>query len=503
MRTKVVQMLRALKKQGGFSVIEVVVSAVLLGTTATGTFVALDSATKSNYRNARSTAAFLVASSEMERLRRLGDVNVATLLAQDLTTRYVVVKGITYRVDTRAYYKSGIGATFTDACGEESSGSGANSGAKYVYISAAVTLPPNNTSGTGATGGLVSAAFLDAYFATEGGDLQTASGTLRVYIKGPAPAEVSQVGMTVELYKMPAGTLTANATTNSLGCVLFIGMQRGDYEVRVPTTTKTDKYGNTNPVRLTVKMPSRGALTRTINIATPVTVNLNWYTRLTAGNPTKTYVTPPSSPLPNLVGPFVVMNPGFTDVIPSGYSFRTNASNLQFYPIDPAEGYSLYAGSCVENDPDDGNAGNGAERFVIPATGSTGWTEGGTYSPNPELLVPQFKIRVGEGTLSSWATGAKVQVKQVAGSCGAYPSGGATNWIRLTGTTDSNGYLANNAYVLPAGAYDVCVRHDRRVFLSTNEYYGSATAVTNPFPGPNNYSYATSSSTACGNSSLW
>lgn len=506
MLAKVVNRYRALSRQGGFSIIEVVVSAVLVATTATGTFFALDSASKTNQRNARNTVGHQVGAAELERLRRLGDTSITQLLQQDQTVRYTTVKGVVYRLDSRAYYKAGIGSSFTTACGDVASSS--SSGAKYVYISVQVSLPPGNTSATGATGASQQVNFMDTYFATEGGDLQTASGTLRVYVKGPKPSETPKTSATVQLYK--SGVYQTSATTNDLGCVLFVGLTRGAYEVRVPTTTEIDKYGNTNPVKLAVAMPSRGALTRTINMAAPVLVNLNWYTRLTTGDTTRTYVTPGASGISNLVGPYTMFNTGFTAVTPSSYIFRTNGTNMQFYPSDPtepADSVQLYAGSCIENDPDDGNGVNGAERVTVPVTGGTGWSSGSTYSPNPELLVPQFRIRVGQGNLSSWANGGKVQVKMTATNCGAYPTGGAAVWKRLTGSTDSNGYLPNNNYVLPAGTYEVCVRHDRTAgfwpFTYTEDYYGYASGVTNPHPGPNNYSYATNSTSTCGSSSLW
>jgi prepilin-type N-terminal cleavage/methylation domain-containing protein len=500
MRRRIAQLLRGLPRQDGFSIIEVVISVAIVGMTATGTFFALQTATKTSERNERASVAHEIAVNELERLRRLGDSSLSTLLAQDNTSRNTTIGGVQYTSSIRAYYKSGIGTQFTDACGSiDTSG-----GAKYVYLRVEVDFAGRQEAGIGPSGpAAVSKPVMDTYFATEGGDLQTASGTLRVYVMNQADTPLSS--RTVQLYKMPAGTLQATGTTNQYGCVLFTGLPRSTYEVRVPTSTEVDKYGNTNPVKLTVKMPTRGALTRTINLASPVTVNLAYYTRLTAGNTTKTFVTPGTSPLSSLVGPFVSYNPALTDVTPAGYTFRNTGSNHKFYPFP--SGYNLFAGSCVDNNPDDGNSGNGQEQFVIPASGSSGWSAGFNYTPNPELLLPQFRIRVGQGSLSSWANGAKVQVKMNGTACGTYPTG-PTDWLKLTGTTDSSGYLANNAYVLPAGSYTVCVRHDRWKYTFwpfgyNEDYYGTASNVNNPFPGPNNYSYATSSTTACGDSGKW
>ncbi len=485
------QLRRALGRQNGFSVLETMMAAVLVASTATGTFFALDSATQSSERNQRATVAHEVALNEIERLRRLGDSNLPTLLAQNNTQVVKTVEGVNYTATIEAYYKTGIGTEFTNACGDEDT----TGGAQYVYLGVVVEYPGVHkgvSSGTGA----VDKATVDTYFATEGGDLQTATGTLRVYLKDATNTALN--GRTVQLYKMPANTLIDTETSNSYGCVLFTGLARSDYEVRIPTTTEVDKYGSTNPVKLTVKMPTRGALTKIINLSAPVTLNLSWYTRLTPSDPTKTYVTPSSSPLSSLVGPFVAMNPDLLNP-PSGYTFRTHASNLKFYPM--TDGYSLYAGSCIENDPDDGNAGNGDERFLIPASGSSGWQAGFTYTPNPELLVPQLRIRVAQSSSSTYADDGWVRVRMIGTTCGAYPSGGATNWIQLTGDTDANGYLANNAYVLPAGTYEVCVKDYRwRTTWPWGyvNYYGYTNNVSNSFPGPNNYTHTTTSTTPCG-----
>lgn len=511
MRIQFVQSaLARLRKQHGVSVLEAVLSAALVATGFIGTFFALDASTKSAERTSRTTVANEIAVNELDRLRRLGDSSIVSLLAQNNTSKTVTVKGINYSVQLSAYYKNGIGTEFTDACGNADNSSTA--GARYIYIKVFVNFAgryePNQTNVTGGVAAIRPVS-LDTYFATEGGDLQTSTGTLRVYVLNAS--DVAIASKTVQLYKMPAGTLTGTATTNSFGCVLFTGVARGDYEVRIPTTTETDIYGATNPVKLAVKIPSRAALTKTIKISSPVTVNFAWYTRLTAGNTTKTYVTPGATGINSFVGPFVAMNPALTSQSPNGYAFRTNGSNMTFYPM--VDGYSLFAGSCTQNDPDDGNAGNGAERFVVPAVGSTGWSAGGSYSPNPELLVPQFKIRAGNSGNSAGASNSEIQVRMKGTTCGGYPSAGATNWIRLGssgsgGVTNSSGYLNDNYYALPYGSYDVCVRRRQSVWWWYEYYYnplgsGTGANVTNGWPGPTSVSYGTSTSTSCGNSSLW
>ena len=502
---------------------EAIVSATVVASAFTGTFIALDASTKTADRTAQSTAAYDVASAEIERLRRLGDTNLSSLLAQNgvvsTTSRFNGKQNDVYTMTDTAMYTTGVGATATDACGN----SDAVNGAKYVYIKVKVTYG-TVTSSTGP----IKPVELDTYFATEGGDLQTATGSIRLLLKNAA--DVPLENRTVQLYRTTNGTntLVSTGTTNAIyGCVVYTGLPRGDYELRIPTTTETDKYGSTNPVVRKVKVASRAAIALTINISPPVTLRFNqtlsYVTRKTSGG-ADISITPGTSATTDLVGPITAMSTELTGNIPSGYSFFPYAATRGMYPL--ATGYSFYPGSCVENNPDDAGIA-GAELVVLPSVGNSSWAGNSTYSPDPTMRLPAFRVKVGDagGTLVG---GGKVQVQLVATTCGTAPAA-PTAWKRLPGTTSSVsgsvGELADASYALPYGYYNVCVRQDRTVPgtwsyqwvwkgwywawenvqgpSTVDDFYGTANNIRNVFPGPNNFTYGTASTTACGDSGLW
>ena len=148
----------------------------------------------------------------------------------------VTLDGVNYTIWNRAYYVENIGADVTDACGSAASATNGTT-AQFVYIKTSVYWPGMTGSGgaSGATGPLApQPAVLDAYFAPEGGDLQTSTGTLRVFVQNMAGKAI--VGKTVELRrKVGASTVSVGTkTTGTTGCVLFTGLQRGDYEAQLP-----------------------------------------------------------------------------------------------------------------------------------------------------------------------------------------------------------------------------------------------------------------------------
>ena len=99
------------------------------------------------------------------------------------------------------------------------------------------------TGGASGGGGYLSApASLDSYYSPEGGGVQADTGTLRVYVlnRGGGVAGItSDVKLYIAGEPNPVDSKPPNPTT---GCVLFTGLVRNTYQVKVSVTSKQDIY---------------------------------------------------------------------------------------------------------------------------------------------------------------------------------------------------------------------------------------------------------------------
>lgn len=519
MRALVVRYRHAVRTgQEGWALMDAIWSSVVVVLAFIGTFLAIDASTKTASRDSRRTAAYEIAQTELDRLRKMGDTNLPTLLAQDNTStppsspnRTVVVDGVVYSIWDRAYYVQGIGPNTTDACGVTISGAGSTS-AQYVYLKTTVTWPGSEGS-TGVTGGgAPKAAVLDSYFAPEGGDLQSNTGTMRIFLARINMAPVS--GRTVNLYKMPANTLVAAKTTNINGCALFTGLARSDYEIRIPATSEYDLFMTTNPITIPSKVPARATISRVIKIDYPVELNPVFVTKTSSGGSDIT-LNPSDGSSSSLVGPWVAAASEFnrasgSEFISTGYGFMPHTTSSIARKMFPqTTGYAAFAGPCDVNDP------GSANRTIIPnpSTDPT-WLPNSIYTGGQTIRLPNFRIQLTSPT--SVAGTGKIQVRlkdKPTGGTGVVNCGPRASlqntWIKLPGTTDTSGWLSAQAYALPVGEYEICAQQRGTGgggWSPTTKYLSLTNQDNNNYPNPTTVTMNvrdSGSGTACGNSALW
>lgn len=466
-----------MRSQAGWVLIDSVASAAIVVMAFTGTFLALDASNKTATRDVKKSTALIVAQNELDKMRDQLSHDPTIITQLENSTGSVTYQGTDYGISRRAYYVTGLGGDQTTACGKEFDGT-SGSTPKFIYLK--VSIAHNGSTSTAAVD---PTATLDVYFAPEGGSKTTNTATLRIYVLDLAGSPINPGTQQVQLH--PELGSPKIETANEFGCVLFVGLERGTYDVRIPNN-KYNLFMEKSPVgsaitSVPIKVPQRAALSKDIRLESPVYVEPTF--KVNNGGGDQTVI--PSNASAH-VGPWVALNEKInresgTDYITlPGSVFMPHTAPLPangLYP-DP-DGYGAYAGACDVNDPDDGIAANGSERVVFPDSGSAGsWLPNTTLTPAPELWLSQIRARAyayanTAGTFSGGyvdqsinpgSVKVAVRLKADAGGqntnprCGSRQSSHHNNYVRLPGGTDAWGYLSDEAESLPTGRYDICIR---------------------------------------------
>lgn len=467
----------SLRGDDGWVLMDAIVSVAIVAMAFGATYVALDASSRTATRDIKKSTALIVAQNELDKMRDTLSNDISAINDLENSTSSVTYQGTNYGVSRRAYYVTGLGGEQTTACGKKFDGTSGGT-AKFIYLK--VSVSHNGSTTTAATD---PSSTLDAYYAPEGGSAQTGTATLRIYVLDRNGAEVNPGTQQVQLYL--DGVWQKTETTNENGCVLFVGLERGAYEVRIPNS-RYDLYMERKPitsaiVNVPINVPQRAALSRDIRIDVPVTVT----PAFRANNGTSDFIVNTAN-ASALIGPWVGMTEKITRASGSDYTPLPGSVHMPHAPPLPANqlypdlgGYGAYAGACDINDPDDGNVGNGSERVVIPAESSIGtWTPGGTLTPNPELWVSQIRARAyaNADSAGSFTTGyvdqaidantVRVAVRPTAdpgaekedAKCGSRYNTHYKKWIRLPGSASNNTFLSDDAESLPVARYDICIR---------------------------------------------
>jgi prepilin-type N-terminal cleavage/methylation domain-containing protein len=437
---------RRLGEDDGFTIIEVLVSAVIVAMIAVGTFTAFDSATATSGRNkARSIAAGL-ARSDQERVRAKTPLQLANL-ADTSETATPTVNGRRFTVVSSAVWTTDPASTTSCA--------GLGKEAGYMRITSTV-------SWTG--GGPASPVTLDSLKALPSGGYKNTRGSIAVNIANRGGTGVAGVPVTI------TGPRTYNVTTNANGCVLVGLVPLGDYTVT---------YNKAGYVEDTLPNPQAVSQAVTVSGEQTASTSFNYDQAGSFAVAFKTRV-PPSTTDTNANGDgFTLGQTGLG--FPNRKSFgllaapaataATGANNAAvalasaqkvLYPFTTA--YTAWAGACAEGEPTQyGQAANGTG--IVTANGAvTGVT----------VRVPTMGIKIVSSTGTAVTT--TYVIKPVVTGC--------TNRVPLTGTkTSTSSATQNNA--LPYGDYTVCAQDStaasaRRVVQTIQNRSINGTTPTSP-----------------------
>ena len=411
-RTMEMPTLNSLRQdQGGFILIEIVVSAMLLVIVALGVFVAFDSGTRATAQERHRARAHSLAEADIERMRAM---RVADLSGLD-QTRTTTLDGQTYTIRSQTTFGTETATTNTCAAGTgsrdilqiRSTVTWATIGTRPPVTVSSVVSPPNNS--VVPNSGSLLASVKDS----------RANGMPGVTMSGTGPSSFS-------------------GTTGPGGCVLWRNVTQGNYALNFggAAAGKVNPDGNP-PTTETVSVVAGSTNTVAYEFDSPGRIqNVSFRTRDYGNNLD-----------PMTWNSFVVDHSSMT----TARVFTVGTRQLQLstpatmYPFVTPQ--SVYAGTCGNNNP---GTGLGLGSVVVPV--------GGTVT-GPILQLPSLQITLWSGS------GPSSQGSRVSGGDITARDDRCGGLVRtLTTDTDASGQVPDDTAVpprpmigLPSSTdYDIC-----------------------------------------------
>lgn len=388
-------------EQGSF-LLEALVSGILLVIAAVGVFNAFDAGTRSSAEQRHRAQAEGLAQADLARLRTMRISDLANLNQ----TKVVTIEKTPYTVKSAAEFQTDNAGTSSCKPGEAS--------ADYVEIRSTVTWPSIGTRAPVVAQSLV---------APPNGSISAKSGSLAVQIENAANGGVEGVGLN------GSGAGTFSGVTGPNGCLIFGDLPAGNYTLTLSGSGLVNKDGKApEPQPTSVVEESTNTLALQYDFGGSVAVKFE----TTVGGEL----------VPSNADAVVAFNSGMQEARVFGTP-GTPQAEVTATPLFPfTSAYSVYAGSCVENNPVVGEtAPEGAVgEAIVSAKGITPVT----------IELPPLNLTAWSGTEAApGAPAPGAQVKVTDAKCagkGAEPR---------TYTTDSEGHLPDPG--LPFSSYAVCV----------------------------------------------
>jgi Tfp pilus assembly protein PilV len=419
-----------LSAEHGVTLVETLISAVVLVIVVMGVLASLDAASHTTAINRSRTIASALAEQELERLRSLPAAQLASYSAAPIPK---TVGNTVYTIDSRAEWVN-------DAAGTPASCDSNDEQADYIRITATVT---SNVAGS-----RVKPVEMTSLVAPRVGSFGANQGTLAVQVKNEHDAPVANMPVGI------SGPSPMMDTTNEVGCAVFGHIAAGDYTVQLSQPGWVDVSGNqtvTQPATVTAgtkqTVPLRYAQAATVTVAFDTEV------KGAKKGATSLAVTAANTALPT----------GSRVFKPAGASSTITASGLFPFP----DGYTFYSGACATSSPD----------TLVPDYFSSypGFVElnaGGTASVT--VREPAFNLRVTRGPNVNSAAPFKDAYVVVTS---AEP--GCTDKFIFDGI-DPNGTLPEPG--LPFGSYRVCADDRKTVASPADRRYATMDLVVSDKP---------------------
>jgi Tfp pilus assembly protein PilV len=413
--------------EGGFVLIEVLVSAVIVLSVSGAVFGLLTATAHSSAEERHRSEAYAVAQEDQARLRSL---RVPTLdrLSQ---TRTVTLNGTPFTVVSSGVFVND--KTGTASCGQETSS------ADYVKITSAVTWPST---------GVHAPVTIQSIVTPPNGALDPTHGTLTIFVEGANGAPMPGIGLS------GTGAGTFSGSTDAEGCAMFPDQASGNYTLTPSASGLVEKDGNV-PGAQTVGVIAGSTSTLTLRYDRPGSIPIK-FTTLVGGNLV-------ASSADSAVVFNSEMSSAKTFLPAGGSAGGPRVASITATPLFPfTSPDTVYAGACASNNPNPNGETNppaaaAMASVIVPA--------GGMALPGAEIQLPALNLSVWSGP-SSASPGSKLANAHVTVSDeNCIVSGRA---VKRTFTTTSAGLLANPANPavpdpgLPWGTYEVCADNGSR-----------------------------------------
>ena len=429
----------ARSSEAGFTIIEVLVAALILAIVSAGGAVAFVGAVGTSGIQRNRSAAEALAQRDESRLRGY-TVNQLANLNQTLSP--VTIDGTAYTVKEAATFVSD--SSGTPSC--------VNPSADYLETSSTVTWSGMPADLHGVT--------VNGLLTPTGNQISSGAGVLAVQVENPGGTPY--VGMPVSATQV-GGTGSASGITAANGCVLFADLPVGNYSVSVAPASGAYVDAGTNAsvssnsrdtTTATVASGTTAANAVTVALATPGAASFSFTDLWPAGvSPAAAYAPIATSPSVVLASgslstpSTIICSPQDTSGCPSVLGAdsswtssawtTTNNGTWTAMPLAPYT-YAAYAGICSSDEP------------ALPTFGatdaSTAVTSGATTGTT--LALPSIVVRLYGGTGVPGILGALLPLSPLAGSEQALPSGSK---LVITDTGCAEHYVGGPSVAVPSG----------------------------------------------------
>ncbi len=393
--------------EDGFTIIEVVVTAVVVVTVMIATFGALESAGRAGADQRHHAEAYALAQQDQARLRSLQISQLAGLSE----TNTVNQGGTQYSVESTGQFVNDV--TGTASCEE-----GTNT-SDYISITSTVTWP--------AMGGRPPTV-IKSIVAPPAGSLSEDAGALAVVVRDGAGNGLAGVPLT------GSGAGSFSGSTGPTGCILFTDLPEGNYTLTPSTAAGVVDADGDPPAPIATSVVGQSTNTLVLRYDTPGSIDVTFKTRINGSVQNTTQDT------------VVAFNNGMSQERMFG-TVGSRVTTLQATSLFPfSSPYAVYAGSCTANNP------NPDELTDPPAAAALADVNVvSSQIATATIQLPALDLTVMSGNSSSSpgspVSGATVKIADTQCSVGGNP-------VKRTMTTNSTGRLDTPG--LPYGTYDIC-----------------------------------------------
>jgi Tfp pilus assembly protein PilX len=396
---------RIRSEERGYAVVEIVVSSLLLVTTAVGVFGAFDAATRTSAEERHRARAHAIAEADLSRMRALRISDLSNLNE----TRTVTQDGTVYTILSRAQF-------VTDATGTASCETGVAS-ADYLQVSSTVTWPSIGTRPP---------VYSSSIVAPPNGSVSADSGSLAIAVEDSQNVGIPGVGVS------GSGAGSFSDTTGPDGCVIIGNLPAGNYTVTVSASGLVDPDGlPPGPIDTSVVAESTNTLV--LQYDEPGFVPVTFTTKPYGGG----------AAVASTSDSIVAFNTGMSAArafppTPGARVSQIDATSLFPFSSD----YAIYSGTCEGDNPNPFDLDPAPAPLAIL---SALVPPGGSPPPPTVIQQPAMHVTVYQGTNTSSprAGGATLKIKDTR----------CSNFTRDF-TTNSQGRLDDPG--LPYTDYTVC-----------------------------------------------